>query len=166
MMKRGRGSDYGSQMREKQRLKRMFGMLERQFRLAFGRAQRSRGNTGATLLQVAERRLDNVVRASGFGYGPASARQIVVHGWVLVNGKKVDRPSYMVRAGDVVSFTTRENARKALGQILDTSKAYQQVPSWLERSEDAMTVKVLQLPTREEFPFKIQEQLIVEGASK
>ncbi len=167
MMKRGRGgSDYGSQLREKQRLKRLFGMLERQFRLAFARAQRSRGNTGATLLQVAERRLDNIVRISGFGHGPASARQIVAHGWVLVNNRKVDRPSYMVRAGDVVTFTPRENARKVLADILQSSKAYQQVPSWLERNEEAMTVKVQQLPTREEFPFKIQEQLIVEGASK
>jgi small subunit ribosomal protein S4 len=94
MTKRGRGSEYGAQLREKQRLKRMYGMLERQFRLAFSRAQMKRGNTGAALLQVVERRLDNVVRQGGFGLGPASARQIVVHGMVQVNGRKVDRPSF------------------------------------------------------------------------
>jgi small subunit ribosomal protein S4 len=166
MMKRGRGSEYGAQMREKQRLKRMYGMLERQFRLAFSRAQMKRGNTGAALLQVVERRLDNVVRQGGFGLGPASARQIIVHGMVLVNGRKVDRPSYLVRAGDVVTFTGKEKPRKFIGEVLEKTKAFQQPPSWLERNEEAMSLKVLQLPTREEFPFQIREQLIVEGASK
>jgi small subunit ribosomal protein S4 len=166
MMKRGRGSEYGAQLRERQRLKRIYGMLERQFRLAFGRAQMKRGNTGAALLQIVERRLDNVVRQGGFGLGPASARQIVVHGMVLVNGRKVDRPSYLVRAGDVVTFTTKEKGRKFIAEVLEKTKAFQQPPSWIERNEEAMSLKVLQLPTREEFPFQIREQLIVEGASK
>lgn len=164
--RRGRGSEYGAQLREKQRLKRMYGMLERQFRLAFSRAQMKRGNTGAALLQVVERRLDNVVRQGGFGLGPASARQIIVHGMVVVNGRKVDRPSYLVRPGDVVTFTTKEKPRQFIGQVLEKTKAFQQPPSWLERNEEAMSLKVLQLPTREEFPFQIREQLIVEGASK
>jgi small subunit ribosomal protein S4 len=166
MMKRGRGSEYGAQLREKQRLKRMYGMLERQFRLAFSRAQMKRGNTGAALLQVVERRLDNVVRQGGFGLGPASARQIVVHGMVLVNGRKTDRPSYQVRPGDVVTFSTHEKTRKFLTQVLEKTKAYQQPPSWIERNEESYSLKVLQLPAREEFPFQIREQLIVEGASK
>jgi small subunit ribosomal protein S4 len=166
MMKRGRGSEYGPQLREKQRLKRMYGLLERQFRLAFRRAQTKRGNTGAALLQVVERRLDNVVRQGGFGLGPASARQMVAHGLVLVNGRKVDRPSYLVRPGDVVTFTTREGGRKLVAQNLERTKAFQQPPSWLERNEETLSLKVLQLPAREEFPFQIREQLIVEGASK
>jgi small subunit ribosomal protein S4 len=166
MMKRGRGSEYGAQLRERQRLKRIYGMLERQFRLAFGRAQMKRGNTGAALLQIVERRLDNVVRQGGFGLGPASARQIVVHGMVLVNGKKVDRPSYLVRPGDVVTFKTKEKPRQFLAQVLEKTKVFQQPPSWIERNEESFSLKVLQLPSREEFPFQIREQLIVEGASK
>jgi small subunit ribosomal protein S4 len=166
MMKRGRGSEYGAQLRERQRLKRMYGMLERQFRVAFARAQMKRGNTGAALLQIVERRLDNVVRQGGFGLGPASARQIIVHGMVIVNGRKVDRPSYLVRPGDVVTFTAKESPRKFLASVLEKTKAFQNPPSWIERNEDAFALKVLQLPSREEFPFQIREQLIVEGASK
>jgi len=166
MFKRGRGSEYGSQLREKQKLKRLYGLLERQFRAVFERAQRSRGNTGSALIEYVGRRLDAVVRASGFGHGPASARQIVAHGLVRVNGRKVDIPSFVVRAGDVVSFTAKEKPRKMLAAVLERTKAYQPVPGWLERDETAMTVKVLQPPARDEFPFVIREQLIVEGLSK
>lgn len=166
MFKRGRSSEYGAQLREKQRLKRMFGLMERQFRVVFERAQRRRGNTGSALVEFVGRRLDAVVRASGFGFGPASARQIVAHGLVRVNGRKVDIPSYMVRAGDVVSFTTKEKPRKMLASVLERTKAYQAPPGWLERDETAMTVKVLQAPARDEFPFVIRERLIVEGLSK
>ena len=85
---------------------------------------------------------------------------------VIVNGRKVDRPSYLVRAGDVVTFTTKEKPRKFIAEVLEKTKAFQQPPSWIERNEESMSLKVLQLPTREEFPFQIREQLIVEGASK
>jgi small subunit ribosomal protein S4 len=166
MFKRGRGSEYGSQLREKQRLKRMFGLLERQFRTVFDRAERSRGNTGTALIELVSRRLDAVVRASGFGFGPASARQIVAHGLVRVNGRKTDIPSFTVRPGDVVSFTDREKPRKLLAAVLERTKAYQTPPGWLERDESAMTVKVLQAPARDEFPFVVREQLVVEGLSK
>ena len=167
MMKRGRGSEYGAQLRERQRLKRIYGMLERQFRLAFGRAQMKRGNTGAALLQIVERRLDNVVRQGGFGLGPASARQIIVHGMVLVNGRKVDRPSYLVRPGDVVTFTTKEKPRQVpRARCSRRPRPSSSRPSWIERNEESFSLKVLQLPSREEFPFQIREQLIVEGASK
>jgi small subunit ribosomal protein S4 len=166
LFKRGRGSEYGAQLREKQRLKRMYGLLERQFRTVFERAQRRRGNTGSALVEFVGRRLDAVVRASGFGFGPASARQIVAHGLVRVNGRKVDIPSYMVRPGDVVSFTGKEKPRKMLASVLERTKAYQTPPGWLERDEAALTVKVLQAPARDEFPFVIRERLIVEGLSK
>jgi small subunit ribosomal protein S4 len=89
-----------------------------------------------------------------------------VHGMVLVNGRKVDRPSYLVRPGDVVTFSTKEKPRQFLAQVLEKTKPFQQPPSWIERNEDSFSLKVLQLPSREEFPFQIREQLIVEGASK
>lgn len=159
-------SEYGLQLREKQRLKRMFGILERQFRRNFSMAQRTRGNTGEALIQIVGRRLDNVVRAAGFGHGPNSARQIVSHGLARLNGRRVDVPSIMVKIGDVITFTEKEKPRAMVKSVLENSKAYQQVPGWLERDEEKLSVKVLNLPTREEFPFEIREQLIVEGCSK
>jgi len=161
-----KGSDYGAQLREKQRLKRMFGMLDRQFRRTFAEAERDRGNTGTMLLQFVTRRLDNVVRLAGFGYGPSSARQIVAHGLCRLNGRRVDRPSMLVKPGDVVSFTAKEKPRALIQKVLESSKAYQQVPAWLERDEANLTIKVLNVPSREEFPFEIRERLIVEGSSK
>jgi small subunit ribosomal protein S4 len=159
-------SEYGMQLREKQRLKRMYGLLERQFRRMFTNAQKQRGNTGVALLQLMERRLDNVVRAAGFALGPSSARQIVTHGLVHLNGRKVDVPSMLVKTGDVVTIAPRERTQKYLKGILEASKSFHNCPGWLERDEERMTIKVLNLPTREEFPFQIREQLIVEGCSK
>ena len=159
-------SDYGSQLREKQRLKRMFGLLERQFRRMFSIAQRTRGNTGVALLQLMERRLDNVVRAAGFGYGPSSARQIVSHRVLHLNGKPVDVPSILVRAGDVITVAPRDKSKEFIKRVLESTKTYQEVPGWLERDETNLSIKVLNLPTREEFPFQVREQLIVEGLSK
>lgn len=159
-------SEFGMQLREKQRLKRMFGILERQFRRTFERARRTQKNSGEALLELAQRRLDHVVRSAGFGYGPNSARQIVSHGLVRLNGRRVTVPSILVREGDVVGFTTREGSRNYIKQVLEGTKAYQEVPDWLERDEEALTVKVLRLPSREEFPLPLREQLIVEGASK
>lgn len=159
-------SEYGLQLREKQRLKRMYGLLERQFRRMFSLAQKTRGNTGEVLLQLMDRRLDNVVRAAGLAYGPASARQMVTHGLVHVNGRKVDVPSILLKTGDVVSVHPRERTQSLVKGIVESSKVYQNVPGWLERDEGALTIKVLNLPTREEFPLQIREQLIVEGCSK
>jgi small subunit ribosomal protein S4 len=159
-------SEYGMQLRERQRLKRMFGILDRQFRCVFTEAQRKTGNTGTHLIQLVSRRLDYVVRMAGFGYGPASARQVVAHGLVRLNGRRVDRPSMIVKAGDVITFTDRENSRALIKKVLEATKAYQEVPGWLERDETNLSVKVLNLPSREEFPFEIREKLIVEGASK
>lgn len=159
-------SEYGLQLREKQRLKRMYGLLERQFRRMFSLAQKTRGNTGEVLLQLMDRRLDNVVRAAGLAYGPASARQMVTHGLVHVNGRKVNVPSILLKTGDVVSVHPRERTQSLVKGIVESSKVYQNVPGWLERDEGALTIKVLNLPTREEFPLQIREQLIVEGCSK
>jgi small subunit ribosomal protein S4 len=159
-------SEYGRQLREKQRLKRMYGLLERQFRRMFSIAQKTRGNTGEVLLQLMDCRLDNVVRASGLAYGPASARQMVTHGLLHVNGRKVNIPSILLKTGDVVSVHPRERTQSLVKGIVESSKVYQNVPGWLERDEGALTIKVLNLPTREEFPLQIREQLIVEGCSK
>jgi small subunit ribosomal protein S4 len=159
-------SEYGLQLREKQRLKRMFGVLERQFRRMFSLAQKTRGSTGVALLQLMERRLDNVARAAGFGYGPKSARQVVGHGLLFLNGKPVNVPSILVKPGDVVTAAPREKVRTFLTKVVEASKSYQQVPGWLERDEANLSIKVLNMPTREEFPYQIREQLIVEGLSK
>jgi len=159
-------SQYGLQLREKQRLKRMYGVLERQFRRMFSIAQNLRGNTGELTLQLMERRLDNVVRASGLAYGISAARQMVTHGLVQLNGRKVDVPSIMVKIGDVISVHGRERTQKWARGVVEATQAYQAVPGWLERDDEKLTVKVLNLPTREEFPLQIREQLIVEGCSK
>ena len=164
---RQRRSSYGLQLREKQRLKRMYGVLEKQFRIYFGRAVQTKGNTGDNLLLEVERRLDNVLRLTGFAHGPNSARQVIGHGHVFVNGRKCDRPSRQVKAGDVITVTEKEKPRKHVKLIADTAASYVgDTPEWLEVDRDKLTIKVLQLPTREQFPFPINEQLIVEGMSK
>lgn len=165
--RRGRKtSEYGMQLREKQRLKRMFGILEKQFRLTFGKARIARGNTGEALLNIVQRRLDNVIRVSGFGYGITSARQVVSHGLLRLNGRKVYTPSIVVNEGDVITVAPRDGVKKLISQSIETAKAYQELPEWLERDEGNLTLKVLRLPSREEFPLPIREQLVVEGLSK
>lgn len=159
-------SEYGLQLREKQRLKRMFGVLERQFRIAFSAATRQRGNTGEALLGLVQRRLDHVVRIAGLAHGPASARQMVSHGLFHLNGRRVDVPSIQVKAGDVITVAPREKTQGLVKGILESSKNYQQCPDWLERDEGKLSLKVLNAPSREEFPYQIREQLIVEGCSK
>ena len=166
---RQRRSSYGMQLREKQRLKRIYGLFEAQFRHYFANALQEKGNTGLNLIQRVERRLDNVIRAAGFGYGPNSARQVVVHGHVFVNGKRCDRPSAAVSAGDVITITKNERARKHVTAIVEATKAYvTSTPEWLEVNRDALEIKVVQLPLREQFrpDISINEQLIVEGCTK
>lgn len=164
---RQRRSSYGQQLREKQRLKRMYGVLEKQFRNYFSKAVQLKGNTGENLILEVERRLDNVVRAAGLGHGPNSARQVIGHGHVFVNGRRCDRPSRQVKAGDVISMTKNEKARKHCASIAEATKVFNpDPPEWLEVDRDKLEIKVLQLPTREQCPFPINEQLIVEGCSK
>lgn len=162
----GKMSEYGMQLREKQRLKRMFGVLEKQFRRTFQIARKSRTNTGQALVCVMQRRLDHVVRMGGLGYGPASARQIVSHGLLRLNGRRVTVPSIQVREGDVISVSERDGPKKLLASVLEATKGYQELPEWIERDEEKLSLKVLRAPAREEFPFPIREQLIVEGLSK
>ena len=156
---------YGLQLREKQKVKRIYGVLEKQFRRYFEKADRHRGITGETLLQLLERRLDNVAYRVGFATSRAQARQLVRHGHFLVNGRRVNVPSYSLRAGDVVSI--REGSRKnaTIGHALEEVKG-RGVPEWVEFNPTDISGRVVSLPTREQIALPVQEQLIVELYSK
>jgi len=140
-------------------------VLERQFRLYFQRAERMKGNTGENLLSLLERRLDNVVLASGFALSRNHARQMINHGHFLVNERRVDVASFLVRPGDVVTIKDGEKSKKMVGEAVDVNKS-QAVPDWLEVVGEKMTAKVVTLPKRDHVPHPIQEQLIIELCSK
>jgi small subunit ribosomal protein S4 len=156
---------YGLQLREKQRVKRIYGVLENQFRRYFETADRQRGITGETLLQLLERRLDNAVYRLGFASSRPQARQLVKHGHFLVNGKKVDIPSYQLRQGDVVSIRQTSEKNPAILHAIEEVKG-RGVPDWLAVDAAAGTGRVVSLPTREQINLPVQEQLIVELYSK
>jgi small subunit ribosomal protein S4 len=156
---------YGIQLREKQKVKRMYGVLERQFRNYFAKASSAKGITGANLLQMLECRLDNVVYRLGFAFSRSAARQLVAHGHIRVNGKKIDIPSALVKAGAVVSLKDDSRTNEIIKMCLDTAKG-RGVPAWLELDADRFQGTVKQLPNREDIALPIQEQLIVELYSK
>ncbi len=160
-----RTSDYGVQLREKQKVKRMYGVQEKQFRRYFAEADRRKGNTGANLLSLLESRLDNVVYRMGFGSTRAEARQLVSHKAILVNGKSVNIPSYMVKAGDVVAI--REKSKKQ-GRILEALQLAQQVgmPAWVDVSADKAEGVFKSVPDRDQFGADINESMIVELYSR
>ena len=160
-----RTSDYGLQLREKQKVKRMYGVLEKQFRRYFAEAERRRGNTGANLLFLLESRLDNVVYRMGFGSTRAEARQLVSHKAILVNGKPVNVPSLMVKAGDVVSV--REKSAKQ-ARVLEALQLAGQIgfPAWVEVNADKAEGVFKKTPDRDEFAADINESLIVELYSR
>jgi small subunit ribosomal protein S4 len=155
---------YGVQLREKQKVKRVYGVLEDQFRRYFEMADRTRGITGVTLLQLLERRLDNAVYRMGFATSRPQARQLVRHGHFLVNGRKVDIPSYSLKAGDVVSVRQSSRQNPAILHAVDEVKG-RGVPEWITL-EGEMGARVLSMPTREQINLPVQEQLIVELYSK
>ena len=155
---------YGVQLREKQKVKRTYGVLEDQFRRYFEMADRTRGITGVTLLQLLERRLDNAVYRMGFATSRAQARQLVRHGHFLVNGKKVDIPSYSLKAGDVVSVRQTSRQNPAILHAVDEVKG-RGIPEWIAL-EGELGAKVVSMPTREQINLPVQEQLIVELYSK
>ena len=160
-----RTSDYGLQLREKQKVKRMYGILERQFRRYFAEAERRKGNTGANLLMLLESRLDNVVYRMGFGSTRAEARQLVSHKAVMVNGKVVNIPSFSVKAGDALSL--RDNAKKQL-RIQDALKLADSIgmPGWVQVDAAKMEGVFKKAPDRDEFGADIKEALIVELCSR
>jgi small subunit ribosomal protein S4 len=163
--RRGKLSDYGIQLREKQKVRRTYGILEKQFRIYFERAASKKGVTGELLLQLLETRLDNAVYRIGFAPNRVSARQLVNHGHFLVNGKKVNIPSFRLNVGDVIEL--REGSRELA--IVNDSLAkveHRGVPSWLELDTKNYKGKMLQIPAREDIQLTAQEQLIVELYSK
>ena len=156
---------YGLQLREKQKVKRLYRMLEGQFALTFQRASQEKGVSGELLLQKLERRLSNVVYRLGFGSSQAQARQLVRHGHVHVNGRKIDIPSYQVRVGDQLTLAARAAKNPLVQSSVEAVKG-RGVPRWLELDPATMSAKVLALPARDDVSFPIQEQLIVELYSK
>lgn len=156
---------YGVQLREKQKTKRIYGVLERQFRRHFAEADRKRGITGENLLQILERRLDNIVYRMGFGASRAQARQIVSHGHIMVDGKRVDVPSFEVRQGAAVSIKDGSRKNPLIVASMEQARG-RGVPRWLSLEADQFRGTVTALPSREDITLPIQEQLIVELYSK
>jgi small subunit ribosomal protein S4 len=163
--RKGKLSEFGKRLREKQKVKRYYGIYEKQFKNYFGIASKQKGNTGENLLVILERRLDNVVCRGQFAHTRASARQLIAHGHLLVNGKKVDIPSYLVKAGDVISTKAKENSKNMVVRNLENPLPAS-VPSWLEVDKETPAIKVAQLPNRDEVQIEIQEQMIVEFCSR
>ena len=163
--KRAKLSEYGTQLREKQKTKSYYGVGEKQFRGYFEMASNKKGITGENLLQILESRLDNVVYRLGFGASRAQARQLVNHGQFAVNGQRVDIPSYLVKAGDVI--TVRENKKEngAIKANIEANSA-RPVPAWLELNNETLSGKVVRLASREDVDIPIEEHLIVELYSK
>ena len=158
-------SEYGLQLKEKQKTKFIYGVLERQFRRYFELASKKKGITGENLLQILESRLDNVVFRLGFATTRPQARQFVSHGMFEVNGKKVDIPSYLVKAGDVIKVREIRKDNGAMKENIQTN-THVIVPNWLERDLENLSGKVIALPKRDEIDLPIEEHLIVELYSK
>ena len=156
---------YGIQLREKQKVKRVYGLLENQFRLAFQEAARKKGVTGEMLLQGLERRLDNIVFRLGFAASRAQARQLIAHGHVRVDGRKLDIPAYLVKAGQVVGLKDKISKNAAVQASLDAARG-RGLPAWLTMDAESQKGTVQNLPRRDEITLPIQEQLIVELYSK
>ncbi|MFH1338834.1 MAG: 30S ribosomal protein S4 [Candidatus Omnitrophota bacterium] len=158
-------SNYGLQLREKQKVKRIYGVLERQFRRYFHIASKSKGVTGKILLQSLERRLDNVIFRSGLGLSHAQARQMVRHNFVYVNSRRVNIPSYSVKTGDVIDIKGQEKATEFIKDNVDLTKDRTK-PAWLQVEHEKLKIKIARLPEREDVQQPIKEQLIVELYSK
>lgn len=163
---RKKESNYGTQLREKQKVKRMYGLLEAQFRHYFRIAARSKGVTGIMLLQLLERRLDNVVFRMNLASSRSEAREIVQHGFVYVNDKRVDIPSYTVKIGNVIAVKAKKEAMIKMLKERREALTDRLIPKWLEVDKDEFKAKVIDVPTKEDIGFPIQEQLIVELYSK
>lgn len=160
----GKMSEYGTQLREKQKVKRAYGILESQFRKYFDIAAKMKGKAGENLLQLLERRLDNVCFRLGIGDSRAQARQLVMHGHILVNGHKVDIPSYLVEAGDVITVAQKSASQEYFKTLKEESG--KGLPKWLEFDVATLTGKVVALPERDDIDLTIEEHLIVELYSK
>jgi len=163
--RRGRGSEYGVRLREKQKIKRYYGVYEKQFIKYFQDAERGKGNTGATLLTLLERRLDNVIYKLGWAPSRASARSTVAHGHIHVNGRPVDRASYMVRTGDKISVKDADRSKKLIKVRLD-ELGEPHVQNWLRLDTAKLQADIVAMPTRDDVMIPVEEQLIVELLSQ
>jgi small subunit ribosomal protein S4 len=163
--RRSKPTDYGLRLREKQKVKHFYGVLERQFRTYFARAVRGKGNTGETLMSLLERRLDNVVHRLGFAASRAAARQMVMHGHITVNGRRLDVPSYLVKAGDLVRVKNRVRSLQLVHAALVEFR--RDVPGFLSRGEAAVPEgRVDRLPAADDISIPVQANLIIELCSK
>ena len=158
-------TSYATQLREKQKVKAMYGLLEQQFRNTFAKAARKSGNTGENLLVLLERRLDNVVYQLGIASSRTQARQLVRHGHILVNGKKTDVPSYLVKADQEIKLVDAQKKNPEVGKSLD-ERDLEKIVGWLKIDRDSIAGKVLRYPNRDDITLPIQESLIVEFYSK
>ncbi|MDH4267163.1 MAG: 30S ribosomal protein S4 [Deltaproteobacteria bacterium] len=162
---RSKFSSYGVQLREKQKVKRMYGLVEKQFRNFFAKAERQKGITGTNLLILLERRLDNMVYRLGFANSRNEARQLVQHNHFNINGRKVNIPSYLVKIGDVIELREKSQKSAKVNDALE-GVARRGVPSWLELDKEHYRGRILSLPSREDLTMPIKEQLVVELYSK
>ena len=162
---RRKQSEYGMQLNEKQKVKFIYGVLEKQFRLYYERAEKMPGITGENLLAILEQRLDNVVFRLGFGMTRREARQLVNHGHVTVNGRKVNIPSYHVKPGMVISLTEKGKSMQKIKENIEDN-AFRAAPKWIEYDKNNLTAKIIAVPAREDIDMPIEERLIVELYSK
>jgi small subunit ribosomal protein S4 len=162
----GKPTYYALQLREKQKVKRAYGMLERQFKRFFQLAVKSKGVTGPMLLQLLERRLDNVVYKSLFASSRNQARQFVRHGFVWIKNKRVNIPSYIVGEGEEIEIKVKDDKKKELKLLNEAIAKERSTPDWIDVDKDNLKIKIVRLPTREELGFAVSEQLIVELYSK
>ena len=163
--RRTKKSEYGMQLTEKQKVKFVYGILEKQFRMYYEKAERMNGNTGELLLSLVERRLDNVVYRLGFAATRREARQLVNHGHYTVNGKSVNIPSYLVDVNDVIAVTEKSASNNRFKKLKEDD-AFVAAPKWLDRDKNTLSGKVIALPARDDIDFEIAENLIVELYSK
>ena len=163
--RRTKKAEYAMQLTEKQKVKFVYGMQEKQFRNLYEKASRTEGNTGAVLLSLLERRLDNVVYRLGYASTRREARQLVNHGHFTVNGKRVNIPSYLVKVGDLVAVC-EASVTKARFKKMKEDDAFVAAPKWLDRDKNTLQGKILAIPTKEDIDFEIAEHLIVELYSK
>ena len=163
--RRTKKSEYGTQLTEKQKVKFVYGILEKQFRMYYEKAERMNGNTGEILLSLVERRLDNVVYRLGFASTRREARQLLNHGHYTVNGKSVNIPSYLVEVGDVIAVSEKSSSNNRFKKMKEDD-AFVAAPKWLDRDKNTLTGKVIALPARDDIDFEIAENLIVELYSK
>ena len=163
--RRTKKSEYGTQLTEKQKVKFVYGILEKQFRMYYEKAERMNGNTGEILLSLVERPLDNVVYRLGFASTRREARQLVNHGHYTVNGKSVNIPSYLVEVGDVIAVSEKSSSNNRFKKMKEDD-AFVAAPKWLDRDKNTLTGKVIALPARDDIDFEIAENLIVELYSK